>query len=63
MLGNVGAMGAYMMSNDATLGLSMLGTTTALSSIMGVTLTVAIGGLSEFILKCLASFVLFSWDL
>ena len=45
MLGNVGAMGAYMMSNDATLGLSMLGTTTALSSIMGVTLTAAIGGL------------------
>lgn len=45
MLGNVGAMGAYMMSNDATLGLSMLGTTTTLSAIMGVTLTVAIGGL------------------
>jgi len=44
MLGNVGAMGAYMMSNDATLGLSMLGTTTTLSSIMGVTLTAAIGG-------------------
>ena len=34
-----------MMSNDATLGLSMLGTTTTLSAIMGVTLTVAIGGL------------------
>jgi len=46
MLGNVGAMGAYMMSHDATLGMSMLGTTTALSSIMGVTLTVAIGGLA-----------------
>lgn len=49
MLGNVGAMGAYMMSNDATLGMSMLGTTTALSSIMGVTLTVAIGGLPKLL--------------
>jgi len=47
MLGNVGAMGAYMMSNDATLGMSMLGTTTTLSAIMGVTLTAAIGGLSS----------------
>lgn len=46
MLGNVGAMGTYMMSNDATLGMSMLGATTTLSSIMGVTLTVAIGGQS-----------------
>ena len=47
MLGNVGAMGAYMMSNDATMGMSMLGTTTALSSVMGVTLTAAIGGWSS----------------
>jgi len=47
MLGNIGAMVPYMMSHDMTLGLSMLGTTTALSAIMGVTLTAAIGGLSE----------------
>jgi len=52
MLGNVGAMGAYMMSHDATLGMSMLGTTTALSSIMGVTLTAAIGGYSYVELSC-----------
>ena len=45
MLGNIGAMVPYMMSHEATLGLSMLGTTTTLSSIMGVTLTAAIGGL------------------
>ena len=46
MLGNVGAMGAYMMYDDPTLGMSMLGTTTTLSAIMGVTLTAAIGGWS-----------------
>jgi len=33
-----------MMSNDATLGLSMLGITSSLSAVMGVTLTIAIGG-------------------
>ena len=44
MLGNVGAMGYFLMSQDPTLGLSMLGVTTALSSVMGVTLTMAIGG-------------------
>ncbi|ELU08990.1 hypothetical protein CAPTEDRAFT_163980 [Capitella teleta] len=44
MAGNVGAMGYYMMSNDPTVGMSMLGTTTALSSVMGITLTMAIGG-------------------
>ena len=43
-LGNVGAMGTYMMSADPTLMLGMLGATTALSSTMGVTLTAAIGG-------------------
>lgn len=44
LLGNVGAMGWYMMDNNPSIGISMLGITTALSSIMGVTLTVAIGG-------------------
>ena len=43
-LGNVGAMGYYMMGNEYLSGLSMLGTTTALSSVMGITLTMAIGG-------------------
>ena len=60
MLGNVGAMGAYMMSNDATLGMSMLGATTTLSAVMGVTLTVAIGGLSKLVLNSQSRFV-FSW--
>ena len=44
LLGNVGAMGWFLMSDSPTVGLGMLGTTTALSSIMGVTLTMAIGG-------------------
>ena len=44
LLGNVGAMGYFMMTPELGTGLSMLGTTTALSSIMGVTLTAAIGG-------------------
>ncbi|GFN92167.1 NAD(P) transhydrogenase, mitochondrial [Plakobranchus ocellatus] len=43
-LANVGAMGYFMMDNSPTVGLSMLGATTALSSIMGITLTAAIGG-------------------
>ena len=45
-LGNVGAMGYYMMGSEYLSGLTMLGTTTALSSVMGVTLTMAIGGTS-----------------
>lgn len=44
MLGNVGAMGTYMMTNEGPLGMSMLLTTGTLSSVMGVTLTMAIGG-------------------
>lgn len=44
LLGNVGAMGTYMVSDNPTTQLACLGTTTALSSIMGVTLTAAIGG-------------------
>ena len=47
LLGNVGAMGYYMMSPDELVGMTMLGTTTALSSVMGVTLTAAIGGKPE----------------
>jgi len=42
--GNVGAMAWFFWDPSMTAGLSMLGTTTALSTIMGVTLTAAIGG-------------------
>lgn len=41
---NVGAMAWYMMDPSMNVGLSMLGSTTALSAVMGVTLTMAIGG-------------------
>ena len=44
MLGNVAAMGYYFYDPSMSAGLAMLGTTTALSTIMGVTLTAAIGG-------------------
>ncbi|KAG1713979.1 NAD(P) transhydrogenase, mitochondrial [Nymphon striatum] len=44
LAGNVGALGYYMMNQSQLSGLSCLGTTTALSTIMGVTLTAAIGG-------------------
>ena len=44
MLGNVAAMGYYFYDPSFVSGMSMLGTTTALSTIMGVTLTAAIGG-------------------
>jgi NAD(P) transhydrogenase len=44
LAGNVGAMIWYFMDPSMNVGLSMLGTTTALSTIMGVTLTMAIGG-------------------
>lgn len=44
LLGNVGAMGLFLKSGDYNTGMAMLGTTTALSSIMGITLTMAIGG-------------------
>merc|ERR1711899_717115 len=43
-LANVGAMGYYLYSPDYMAGISMLGTTTSLSAIMGITLTMAIGG-------------------
>lgn len=44
LLGNIAAMGYYYYDPTLIGGLSMLGTTTALSTIMGVTLTIAIGG-------------------
>merc|ERR1711936_1052935 len=43
-LGNVGALGYFLYGPAFTSGISMLGTTATLSSIMGVTLTIAIGG-------------------
>ncbi|XP_069105795.1 NAD(P) transhydrogenase, mitochondrial-like [Argopecten irradians] len=44
MASNVGAMGLFMTSDNPATTMGMLGVTTALSSIMGVTLTAAIGG-------------------
>merc|ERR1739838_334623 len=44
MAANIGAMGYFLYSPDFTTGCQMLGTTTSLSAIMGVTLTMAIGG-------------------
>merc|ERR1719402_448275 len=41
---NVGAMGYYFYDPSLNASLSMLGTTTTLSAVMGVTLTMAIGG-------------------
>jgi len=41
---NAGAMGYFLMTPELGMGLGMLGTTAALSSVMGVTLTMAIGG-------------------
>ncbi|GBN41463.1 NAD(P) transhydrogenase, mitochondrial [Araneus ventricosus] len=41
---NVGAMAYYLMSSSNVAGLSCLGATSALSMVMGVTLTAAIGG-------------------
>ena len=48
LLTNVGAIGWFMATNDYSLGMTMLGaTTTTLSSVMGVTLMMAIGGESD----------------
>jgi len=44
MAANVGAMGYFLMSPGFDAGMGMLGTTAALSGVMGVTLTMAIGG-------------------
>merc|ERR1712241_1139798 len=41
---NAGAMGYFLMTPELGMGLGMLGTTAALSSVMGVPLTMAIGG-------------------
>merc|ERR1712012_52121 len=41
---NVGAMGYFLYEPSMSTGLTMLGTTAALSGVMGVTLTMAIGG-------------------
>lgn len=41
---NVGALGLYMVQPGELIGLGCLGTTAALSTVMGVTLTAAIGG-------------------
>jgi NAD(P) transhydrogenase len=43
-LANVGAMGYYMMNPGYTMDMACLSTTAALSSVMGITLTSAIGG-------------------
>lgn len=44
MAANVGAMGYFLMDPSYSIGLGMLSTTAALSGVMGVTLTMAIGG-------------------
>ena len=44
MASNVGALIWYLSSTDTSLGLGLLGATTGLSALMGVTLTAAIGG-------------------
>merc|ERR1719402_1501110 len=41
---NAGAMAYYLMDPSFAVGMSMLGTTATLSGIMGLTLTMAIGG-------------------
>ena len=41
---NVGALAMYLSSNEPSTGLALLGATTGLSALMGVTLTSAIGG-------------------
>lgn len=45
-LGNLAALAVYMGTNDHYTDLTMLGTTSLLSSVMGVTLTMAIGGIA-----------------
>merc|ERR1739844_342751 len=44
MAANVGAMGYFLMDPSLGVGIAMLGTTATLSGVMGVTLTMAIGG-------------------
>lgn len=49
MLANVGAMGYFFYDPSMIGGLSSLATTATLSSVMGVTLTAAIGGIIKLI--------------
>merc|ERR1719507_157452 len=44
MAANMGAMGYFLYDPSMSVGLAMLGTTATLSGVMGVTLTMAIGG-------------------
>merc|ERR1712168_1229439 len=44
MAANVGAMGYFLVDPSLSVGLAMLGTTATLSGVMGITLTMAIGG-------------------
>merc|ERR1711915_31984 len=41
---NIGAMGYFLVDPSLNVGLAMLGTTATLSGVMGITLTMAIGG-------------------
>merc|ERR1719184_563889 len=41
---NAGAMGYFLMTPELGMGMAMLGTTATLSGVMGITLTMAIGG-------------------
>ena len=52
---NVGAMGHFMVDPSMSVGLGMLGTTAALSGVMGVTLTMAIGADMPVIITVLIS--------
>lgn len=47
LLANIGAMGYFFYDPSMVGGLSALATTATLSSVMGVTLTAAIGGISN----------------
>ena len=52
---NVGAMGYFMVDPSMSVGLGMLGTSAALSGVMGVTLTMAIGADMPVIITVLIS--------
>merc|ERR1711923_695022 len=53
---NVGAMGYFMVDPSMGVGLGMLGTSAALSGVMGVTLTMAIGADMPVIITVLNSY-------
>ena len=53
---NVGAMGYFMVDPSMNMGLGMLGTSAALSGVMGVTLTMAIGADMPVIITVLNSY-------